>query len=166
MALKKKSTSKVKKKATPPAAEMVARYVTQKRLAEILDVSEVAVHKLATATDFKRNDKGEIDIYDVLYHLVKKRMTTEADEYQEQRLRKIKAEADMAEHDLQIARREVVPIAEAVEFVKKQLSPIATAIKMLPSRLCGLCVGLDDARVAEEIITGEVDKCLAKIRGE
>lgn len=145
---------------------MVPRYISQKRLAEIVDVTEAAISKLAASADFKRNDKKKIDIYDVLYRLVKKRLTTESDAYQEQRLRKMKAEAAIAEHELQVAKREVVAMGEAVDFIEQKLSPIAVEIRSLPSKLGVLCVGIDDAREAEAVIMREVDKCLKKIRGE
>ena len=165
-----KNTTKTKekplKKQTPIIDELIARYVSQKRLAEILEVSEAAISKFAASADFKRNDKKEIDIYDVLYRLVKKRLTTESDEYQQQRLRKVRAEAALAEHELQVAKREVVPMAEAVDFIEQKLSPIAIGLRSLPSRLGVLCVGIDDAREAESVIAREVDKCLKKIRGE
>lgn len=91
---------------------------------------------------------------------------SEAEEYQQQRLRKVRAEAALAEHELQVAKREVVPMAEAVDFIEQKLSPIAIGLRSLPSRLGVLCVGIDDAREAESVIAREVDKCLKKIRGE
>ena len=102
----------------------------------------------------------------MLYRLVKKRLTTESDAYQEQRLRKMKAEAAIAEHELQVAKREVVAMGEAVDFIEQKLSPISVEIRSLPSKLGVLCVGIDDAREAEAVIMREVDKCLKKIRGE
>ena len=144
--------------------DLIPRYVTQKRIAEIADVSEAAISKLAASVDFKRDAKGDIDLYDLIYNLMAKRITTESDEYQRQRLRKVKAEAAIAEHELAVAKREVVPMAEAVDFVEQKLAPIAVEIRSLPAKLGVLCIGLDDAREAESIIAKEVDKCLAKIR--
>lgn len=144
--------------------DLIPRYVTQKRIAEIADVSEAAISKLAAAVDFKRDAKGDIDLYDLIYNLMAKRITTESDEYQRQRLRKVKAEAAIAEHELAVAKREVVPMAEAVDFIEQKLAPIAVEIRSLPAKLGVLCVGLDDAREAESVIAKEVDKCLAKIR--
>lgn len=144
--------------------DLIPRYATQKRIAEIADVSEAAISKLAASVDFKRDTKGDIDLYDLIYNLMAKRITTESDEYQRQRLRKVKAEAAIAEHELAVAKREVVPMAEAVDFIEQKLAPIAVEIRSLPAKLGVLCVGLDDAREAESIIAKEVDKCLAKIR--
>ena len=144
--------------------DLIPRYVTQKRIAEIADVSEAAISKLAASVDFKRDTKGDIDLYDLIYNLMAKRITTESDEYQRQRLRKVKAEAAIAEHELAVAKREVVPMAEAVDFIEQKLAPIAVEIRSLPAKLGVLCVGLDDAREAESVIAKEVDKCLAKIR--
>ena len=144
--------------------DLIPRYVTQKRIAEIADVSEAAISKLAASVDFKRDTKGDIDLYDLIYKLMAKRITTESDEYQRQRLRKVKAEAAIAEHELAVAKREVVPMAEAVDFIEQKLAPIAVEIRSLPAKLGVLCVGLDDAREAESVIAKEVDKCLAKIR--
>ena len=144
--------------------DLIPRYVTQKRIAEIADVSEAAISKLAASVDFKRDTKGNIDLYDLIYNLMAKRITTESDEYQRQRLRKVKAEAAIAEHELAVAKREVVPMAEAVDFIEQKLAPIAVEIRSLPAKLGVLCVGLDDAREAESVIAKEVDKCLAKIR--
>lgn len=144
--------------------DLIPRYATQKRIAEIADVSEAAISKLAASVDFKRDTKGDIDLYDLIYNLMAKRITTESDEYQRQRLRKVKAEAAIAEHELAVAKREVVPMAEAVDFIEQKLAPIAVEIRSLPAKLGVLCVGLDDAREAESVIAKEVDKCLAKIR--
>lgn len=144
--------------------DLIPRYASQKRIAEIADVSEAAISKLAAAVDFKRDAKGDIDLYDLIYNLMAKRITTESDEYQRQRLRKVRAEAAIAEHELAVAKREVVPMAEAVDFIEQKLAPIAVEIRSLPAKLGVLCVGLDDAREAESIIAKEVDKCLAKIR--
>lgn len=144
--------------------DLIPRYASQKRIAEIADVSEAAISKLAASVDFKRDTKGDIDLYDLIYNLMAKRITTESDEYQRQRLRKVKAEAAIAEHELAVAKREVVPMAEAVDFIEQKLAPIAVEIRSLPAKLGVLCVGLDDAREAESVIAKEVDKCLAKIR--
>lgn len=144
--------------------ELIPRYANQKRIAEIADVSEAAISKLAASVDFKRDTKGDIDLYDLIYNLMAKRITMESDEYQRQRLRKVKAEAAIAEHELAVAKREVVPMAEAVDFIEQKLAPIAVEIRSLPAKLGVLCVGLDDAREAESVIAKEVDKCLAKIR--
>lgn len=144
--------------------DLIPRYATQKRIAEIADVSEAAISKLAASVDFKRDTKGDIDLYDLIYNLMAKRITTESDEYQRQRLRKVKAEAAIAEHELAVAKREVVPMAEAIDFIEQKLAPIAVEIRSLPAKLGVLCVGLDDAREAESVIAKEVDKCLAKIR--
>lgn len=144
--------------------DLIPRYATQKRIAEIAGVSEAAISKLAAAVDFKRDTKGDIDLYDLIYNLMAKRITTESDEYQRQRLRKVKAEAAIAEHELAVAKREVVPMAEAVDFIEQKLAPIAVEIRSLPAKLGVLCVGLDDAREAESVIAKEVDKCLTKIR--
>lgn len=152
------------KMAEKKRVDLIPRYASQKRIAEIADVSEAAISKLAAAVDFKRDTKGDIDLYDLIYNLMAKRITTESDEYQRQRLRKVKAEAAIAEHELAVAKREVVPMAEAVDFIEQKLAPIAVEIRSLPAKLGVLCVGLDDAREAESIIAKEVDKCLAKIR--
>lgn len=144
--------------------DLIPRYASQKRIAEIADVSEAAISKLAAAVDFKRDAKGDVDLYDLIYNLMAKRITTESDEYQRQRLRKVKAEAAIVEHELAVAKREVVPMAEAVDFIEQKLGPIAVEIRSLPAKLGVLCVGLDDAREAESIIAKEVDKCLAQIR--
>ena len=144
--------------------DLIPRYASQKRIAEIADVSEAAISKLAASVEFKRDTKGDIDLYDLIYNLMAKRITTESDEYQRQRLRKVKAEAAIAEHELAVAKREVVPMAEAVDFIEQKLAPIAVEIRSLPAKLGVLCVGLDDAREAESVIAKEVDKCLAKIR--
>lgn len=158
------SDGKSPKMAEKLCVDLIPRYASQKRIAEIADVSEAAISKLAAAVDFKRDTKGDIDLYDLIYNLMAKRITTESDEYQRQRLRKVKAEAAIAEHELAVAKREVVPMAEAVDFIEQKLAPIAVEIRSLPAKLGVLCVGLDDAREAESIIAKEVDKCLAKIR--
>lgn len=160
----KQAPRKSPKMAEKLRVDLIPRYATQKRIAEIADVSEAAISKLAASVDFKRDTKGDIDLYDLIYNLMAKRITTESDEYQRQRLRKVKAEAAIAEHELAVAKREVVPMAEAVDFIEQKLAPIAVEIRSLPAKLGVLCVGLDDAREAESVIAKEVDKCLAKIR--
>jgi hypothetical protein len=59
--------------------------------------------------------------------------------------RLVKAKAEKAEHDLSIAKREVIPLEEAAKFIIATALPRTEAVKAMPSKLSALVNPSDPA---------------------
>lgn len=81
----------------------------------------------------------------------------------EARQRKMAAEAELTELELQRARGEVVPIQVVIELLAGVLSNIRTRLEGIPSKVCRVLVEMIDASSIEERLEEEIREALEEL---
>ena len=148
----------------------VATYPVQ-TIASLLLISERRVQQLTKEGFLSKNDRGKYHLAPSIQGYIRylnnrlpsNEATSSGVRYYEEKARKVKAEADLAEMEVQKRSSELLPADE----VKREWAILATEVRIrmrnIPSRVVSTIAGETNERVIKELLITEIDSELTAI---
>lgn len=150
---------------------MSLRYLSMSQLADVTGLDRRTVKsRLEGIKEHKKHGKAIIyDAHSVLPHLLGLSQADPQDvnrQLREEQLRYEKARADKIELDMEIIRRDVVPIEDVVRAVEKEYTYVRATLSSIPSRLARTLAVEDDPAVIETKIKEGIDEAMEHMRAD
>lgn len=143
----------------PAELDLKTLEVTDAQLAKLLDVSARRVRQLAEQGTLERVAPGRFCLGDAVQALIDQAGGA-GSEFQKQRTRKITADADRAELELAIARKDVAPVKDMEDAMDQFVGLVRTNMLHIPVRVTSMLLGETDERRFKDVLRKEIVQIL------
>lgn len=135
--------------------------VTASDLAALAGCTDRRIRQLTQEGKLTRSSRGKFKLGDsVRVLLALAADNNDGTELQRERLRKLKAEAGMAELELARARNEVAPIAQMERLWERAFATVRANMLAIPSRVVTSLIGETDERRFKSVLSNEIKQAL------
>lgn len=134
--------------------------VTDAELAALVGVSARRIRQLAEAGTLERAERGRYQLGPALRAMLEQ-ASGSGSELQRERIRKLRADADLAELELAKQRGEVAPLAETEEVWRRFCGLLQANMMQIPRRAVLQLLGCTDESEFKAKLTEEIRLALA-----
>ncbi|ENL2971094.1 terminase small subunit [Escherichia coli] len=135
--------------------------VTDADLAELTGLSSRRIRQLVESGRLMRSGRNRYQLAEVFMALVEEMSGGDkASELTAERVRKLRAEATLAELELAKQRGEVAPIEEFQSVWTNRFTTIRANMLQLPQRVVTMLIGETDERRFKQVMTEEIKQIL------